>query len=129
MLAGKQLLYLSTNHGWSNGWTFYQMLAEALARRNDVVYVDPPLSIARARSLGALRVEATATPTGPRVLRTPTVPLQRREAVRRAAGLLLAREVAGWARRERFAPDLVWTYAPAELEVARRFPAARVVYW
>jgi glycosyltransferase involved in cell wall biosynthesis len=126
-LNDRQILYSSTNHAWSYGWTFYQMLAQALARDNDVVYVDTPRSVARGR-LPRTRVRPTDRPRL-RVLQTPAVPLQRIEAVRRAAAFATAFLVERWARSARFDPDLVWTYAPYELELARRFPRARLVYW
>lgn len=124
-LGGRQILYASTNHGWAYGWTFYQMLAEALARANDVVYVDTPLSLAR----GLARVSARAERPRLRVLRMPTLPLQKTHSLRTAAAKLTAALTARWARRAGFTPDLVWTYTPYELQLARRFPQAQVVYW
>lgn len=124
-LAGRRILYTSTNHGWERGWTFYQQLASALARENEVVYVDTPLSVARARG----RRQATAGGTPLPVVRTWTVPLQRNDLVRRAGARWSAAQVQAAARKLGFEPDLVWLYAPAELAYADRFPRAQIVYW
>lgn len=124
-LDGRQILYASTNHAWTEGWTFYQMLAVALARRNDVVYLDRPTSIAR----GGVRRPRAHEEDGLRVLRTPTLPLQRTNRLRWTAATLTSGLVGRWARRARFAPDLLWVYTPYELELARRFPTAFLAYW
>ena len=125
-LADRNVLYASTNHAWSYGWTFYQLLAEALARLNDVVYVDTPTSVAR--GLARTRAVPTSSPRL-RVLQSPGVPLQRNDALRRLAAAVTARNVERWARREGFRPDLLWTYAPYELALAERFRDAHLVYW
>lgn len=125
---GRRLLYESTNHGWSFGWTFYQMLAEALGRIADVVYVDQPTSLTR----GGIRVlggRADRPSAHLRRLRTAGLPLQRGDTVRFASAALVARQVARWARRDGFAPDLVWTYAPTALPLLDRYPTAAAVYW
>lgn len=123
-LVDRHILYSSTNHAWSYGWTFYQMVAEALARANDVVYVDAPRSLARLRDDGG-----RTPPPRLRIVRTWTFPLQRTEPLRSAAARLNARLVARWAARARFRPDIVWTYTPYELPLAQSFPGAAVVYW
>jgi glycosyltransferase involved in cell wall biosynthesis len=124
MLAGRRILYASANHSWTLGWTFYQMLAEALASANELVYVDTPRSMTRALTLP--RTEAVGRLS---VLRTPGIPFQRTEALRQAGARWTGALVHAWARRTGFAPDIVWTYTPYDLHVARRFPEARVVYW
>jgi len=128
---GSRILYASTNHGWDVGWTFYQMLAGALARVADVVYVDSPRSLARLqrRDLALLTGPHAHREDGVRVLRTVGVPAQRTEWLRRAAARLTAAQVGRWARSERFEPDLFWTYSPYELALLDRFPHVRSVYW
>jgi hypothetical protein len=90
-LSGRQILYDSRNHAWSYGWTFYQMLADALARDNEVVYLDAPVSLARIRGadmplLRGARVEENGRV---RVLRSATIPAQRQpwRQARRRGGL------------------------------------------
>ena len=130
-LAGRRILYASTNHAWAFGWTFYQMLAEALAGRNEVVYVDTPTSLARLRPRrwGALLVAAAEREGRLDLLRAAGLPLQRSRWQRSAGGRLAARAVARWAARAGFDPDLVWTFSPWELPLVRRFGAATSVYW
>src|SRR5579875_2180569 len=130
-LAGRRILYASTNHAWAFGWTFYQMLAEALAGRNEVVYVDTPTSLARLRPRrwGALLVAAAEREGRLDLLRAAGLPLQRSRWQRSAGGRLAARAVARWAARAGFDPDLVWTFSPWELPFVRRFGAATSVYW
>lgn len=130
-LDGRRILYASPNHAWGYGWTFYQMLAEALAAENDVVYVDAPTSLVRLGRRGfGLLARARAEPHGPvRVLASATIPVQRSEAQRRVADRLLVRAVTRWSGRNRFAPDLVWAYTPRELELLDRFPRAASIYW
>ncbi len=127
----KQVLYASTNHAWSYGWTFYQMLATALAAEHDVVYVDTPLSLARAplREWGQLRSPRVTTEAGVRVARTLGLPLQRTWAQRRATGAIAASAIGRWAAQAGFDPDVVWTYTPWETPLIERFPRARSVYW
>jgi glycosyltransferase involved in cell wall biosynthesis len=127
-LAGRAILYESTNHAWTYGWTFYQMLAVALAQEADVVYLDQPTSIAR----GGLRVlggRADAPAPGVRRLRTAGLPAQRTDAVRFASARAVAAQTARWARRHGFEPELVWTYIPTALPLLDRFPRAASVYW
>ncbi len=128
-LSGRQILYESTNHAWAYGWTFYQMLAQALAAGNDIVYLDTPLSLARGggRYVGG-RAEQ-AEPPSLRLLRTAGLPAQRTERLRGAAARLTAAQASRWARREGFRPDLVWTYVPQALPLLDRFPDAASVYW
>ena len=127
----RQILYASTNHAWAYGWTFYQMLAEALARENDVVYLDTPTSAARLpiRRWGELIRPSIETTHGLRVLRTAGLPAQRSWRQRLATGKLAAAATARWATSSNFSPDVVWTYTPWELPLIERFPAARSVYW
>jgi glycosyltransferase involved in cell wall biosynthesis len=130
--ADRSIVYASTNHAWAYGWTFYQMLAETLARENDVVYVDPPLSLARVRRRSAAVLRGpSAEAVGPRLrlFRTATIPRQKTPRARALAAWLLGVQTSVWARRRGFRPDLVWTYAPSELALAKRFPSAQVVYW
>ncbi len=128
---GSRILYASTNHGWDVGWTFYQMLADALGRVADVIYVDSPRSLTRLRwrDVSVLTGPQADRVDGVRVLRAAGVPAQRTEWLRRAAARLTAAQVQRWARSERFDPDLVWTYSPYELALLDRFPQARSVYW
>src|SRR5581483_1394667 len=92
-LAGRRILYASTNHAWAFGWTFYQMLAEALAGRNEVVYVDTPTSLARLRPRrwGALLVAAAEREGRLDLLRAAGLPLQRSRWQRSAGGRIAAR--------------------------------------
>lgn len=127
-----RLLYACTNHAWGYGWTYYQMLAVALARTRDVVYVDSPVSLARVRSseLGLLRGAAVREERpGLRVLRSATFPLQRGHRPRRFALELLAGQTARWAARAGFEPEVVWCYIPEEITFVRRFPRARSYHW
>lgn len=130
-LTGRQILYDSRNHAWSYGWTFYQMLAQALAHENDVVYLDQPRSPARFGRddlplFGGARTETTGRV---RVLRSVTIPAQRRQWQRDLATRLAAAAAARWTRRTGFDPDLVWCYAPSALALLDRFPRAVSVYW
>jgi glycosyltransferase involved in cell wall biosynthesis len=130
-LSGRQILYDSRNHAWSYGWTFYQMLADALARDNEVVYLDAPVSLARIRGaemplLRGARVEENGRV---RVLRSATIPAQRRPWQQALAARLAAGATARWARREGFDPDIVWCYMPSALELLDRFPRASSFYW
>ncbi|HUP32016.1 MAG TPA: glycosyltransferase [Gaiellaceae bacterium] len=132
-LAGASILFGSTNHAWAGSWTFYQMLACALARENDVVYVDSPVSLARLRRgdlplLGGARADVVPAPRL-RVLRSVNLPLQRTQKQRDVASALTARAVGRWARRTGFEPDLVSTYVPLEYPLVSRFPRAHVLYW
>lgn len=130
-LVERQILYASTNHGWDFGWTFFQLLAEAFARDNDVVYVDSPRSLARLSpqrwpDLAVAHVDATSAL---RVLRTAGLPARRTWPLRLATGKLVAGATARWAARAGFDPQVVWTYAPWERPLIERFPRARSVYW
>lgn len=129
--ARRRILYASTNHAWDYGWTFYQMLAEAFVRDNDVVYVDTPASLARVpvRRWREMVRPSIETTNGLRVLRTVGLPVQRTSGQRLVTGKLAAAATARWASRSDFAPDIVWTYAPWELPLMERFSAARSVYW
>lgn len=130
-LADRRILYDSRNHGWAHGWTFYQMLAEALARENDVVYLDAPTSVVRirGRELPLLRGAQAEAVDGVRVLRSATIPAQRTPWQQQLAARLAAGATARWARRNAFDPDLVWCYMPSAVELLERFPRAASVYW
>ena len=110
------------------------MLAMELARTNEVVYLDAPLSPARFRSAAELRLlvgpAAERIDTDLRVLRSAAPPRpadacrsQCRGTPTRPAGCPLGGERNGWA------PDLVWGYSPYALELIDRFPRASSVYW
>jgi glycosyltransferase involved in cell wall biosynthesis len=123
----RQILYASMNHAWDYGWAYYQMLAEALSRESDVVYVDAPVSVARFRLRRArLLLRSEAEPVSPSlcVLRSATFPAHRNDWLRWQAGKLAARRTKRWAERAGFEPDLVWCWMAYDLELLKRFPGA-----
>ncbi len=131
-LANRRILYEGTVQPWEVGWTFIQMLALALARRNDVLYVDTPLSVARVRPATARRLLPYREP-GPAerltLLRSAGIPAQRADWLWWAAAHLTARRVWRTYARAGERPDLLWAFTPYALELAARFPGIAVVYW
>jgi glycosyltransferase involved in cell wall biosynthesis len=120
------------NHSWDYGWTMYQMLAEALSRESEVVYIDAPKSVARfgRADVGLLgRAVPERVNESLHVLRSATFPAHRTEGMRWWAAALAARKTRRWARRADFDPDLVWCYMPYDLEFVERFPHAVSTYW
>jgi UDP-galactopyranose mutase len=101
-----------------------QHLMERLARRTDVVYVNPPRAVKAHRLLERHRVRAV-TPRL-RVYEPPVLPGIRHSAlVKRATYRLIARRVRHLAGRE---PAVLWLYSPDALAFADLIPAGLVVY-
>jgi teichuronic acid biosynthesis glycosyltransferase TuaH len=131
-LQGRRILYEGSVQPWELNWTFIQMLAVWLARRNELLYVDTPTSLARLsrRSAPLLRgPRAESVSPSLRVLGMTTLPAQKTERLRRLAAEGTARRTARWARGNAFRPDLLWTFSPYALPYLDRFPDAVVSYW
>ena len=125
-LEDRRILFDGTHFAWDVGWTFFQMLAVELAARNEVVYLDRPVSFVRGRpSVSAPLAERPSL----RVLRVPTMPAQRTEALRRAGAALAARGARRFAAKAGWDPDLVWATSPRAALLLDAFPQAQSVYW